>query len=122
MEPTRADLDQTLTITTTNGACGAYFVQTITKAATLLKTSEYRIFSEAYLNWYGDRADTADLDDIFSRFMMFGEIPPWADNYAQALINDTLSNRQVNLSSYCVLNMNPRVGSRKKRTSFTIVQ
>jgi len=97
-------------------------MQSIKKVADLLQVSEYKIFSEAYLNWYGDRATEDDLVELFSRFMMFGEAPQWAETYAQALLEDLESNRQINLNSYCVLNMSPRVASKKTQISFSIVQ
>ena len=94
----------------------------IKKAADLLQISEYKIFSEAYLTWHGDRADEDDLTELFSRFMMFGEAPEWAEVYARALIDDLQSNRQINLNSYSVLYMSPRVGSKKPIISFSIIQ
>ncbi len=97
-------------------------MKNIRKAADILNVSEYKIFSEAYLNWHGDRADDKDLDTLFSRFMMFGEAPEWADIYARSLLEDMEKNRQVNLNSYCVLNMSPRVASKKPVISFSIVQ
>lgn len=97
-------------------------MQSIKKVADLLQISEYKIFSEAYLNWYGDRATEDDLVELFSRFMMFGEAPQWAEVYAQSLLEDLQSNRQIHLNSYCVLNMSPRVASKKTQISFSIVQ
>lgn len=93
----------------------------VKRVADLLQVSEYKIFSEAYLNWHGDRATEDDLAELFSRFMMFGEAPDWAEVYAQSLLTDLMNNRQINLNSYCVLNMSPRVASKKPRISFSIV-
>lgn len=97
-------------------------MQSIKKVAEILQISEYKIFSEAYLNWHGDRAGDEDLNELFSRFMMFDEAPEWAEIYAKALLEDMQSNRQIHLNSYCVLNMSPRVASKKPVISFSIVQ
>ncbi len=94
----------------------------VKRIADLLQVSEYKIFSEAYLNWHGDRATDDDLAELFSRFMMFGEAPDWAEVYAQSLLTDLMNNRQINLNSYCVLNMSPRVASKKPKISFSIVR
>ena len=97
-------------------------MQSIKKVADLLEVSEYKIFSEAYLNWHGDRATEDDLAELFSRFMMFGETPDWVEEYARALLVDLHNNRQINLNSYCVLNMSPRVARKKTKISFSIIQ
>ena len=96
-------------------------MQSVKKVADLLQISEYRIFSEAYLYWYGDRPDTDEITELFSRFMMFGETPEWADRYARDLLVDVEANRTINLTSYCLLNMAPRVGTAKTKVSFSIV-
>jgi len=96
-------------------------MQSVKKAADLLQISEYRIFSEAYLFWYGDRPNDDEITELFSRFMMFGETPDWADRFAKELIEDLEAKRKINLTSYCVLNMAPRVGSAKTKVSFSIV-
>lgn len=97
-------------------------MESVKKAANLLRISEYKIFSEAYLSWHGDRAQDDEITELFSRFMMFGETPDWADKYARALLRDVDANRQVSLNSYCLLNMAPRVASAKTDVSFTLVR
>jgi hypothetical protein len=96
-------------------------MHTFSKAAHLLNISEFRLFSEAYLAWFGDRADENDLVDVFSHFMMFGEIPDWADHFARSVLDDLEANRQVNLNSFSVLNLSPRVGKRPE-ISFSIIR
>ena len=96
-------------------------MQTISKAAALLKISEYRLFSEAYLNWFGDRPSENDITSVFAHFKMFGEVPVWADQFARSILNDLEANRQVNLNSYCLLNLSPRVGG-KPEISFTLLK
>ena len=49
-----------------------------------------------------------------------GEVPVWADQFARSVLNDLEANRQVNLNSYCLLNLSPRVGARPK-ISFTLL-
>jgi len=95
-------------------------MQTISKAANLLQISEFRLFNEAYLNWFGDRASENDITSVFAHFKMFGEVPIWADQFARSVLNDLEANRQVNLNSYCLLNLSPRVGG-KPEISFTLL-
>lgn len=93
----------------------------ITKAASLLQTTEYKILSEAYLYQYGDRPADEEISEIFSRLMMFGEIPEWAEKFANEVMTDFSENRKVNLNTYCLLNLSPRVGRNKVPVSFNIV-
>lgn len=95
-------------------------MQTISKAASLLKISEYRLFSEAYLNWFGDRASENAIASVFAQFKMFGDVPIWADQFARSILDDLEANRQVSLNSYCLLNLSPRVGA-KSEISFTLL-
>lgn len=96
-------------------------MHTISKAANLLNISEFKLFSEAYLAWFGDRANDKDLTFVFSQFMMFGELPDWADQFARAILDDLEANRQVNLNSFSVLNLSPRIGARPE-ISFSILR
>ena len=93
----------------------------ISIAAQLLNTSEYKLFSEAYLAWFGDRPDDSDIVDVFSEFMMFGRLPDWADQFARSILDDLDANRQVNINSFSVLNLSPRVGKRPD-ISFSLVR
>lgn len=95
-------------------------MQTISKAASLLNISEYRLFSEAYLNWFGDRASENDITSVFAQYKMFGEVPVWADQFAKSVLADLEANRQVHLNSFCLLNLSPRVGG-KPEISFSLV-
>ncbi len=97
-------------------------MQAIKQAADALQTSEYKIISEAYLYCFGDRPSEDEATELFSRFMMFGESPEWANRFAKAILSDVDANRRINLNSYCLLNMAPRVGSRKAKVSFTVVR
>ncbi len=96
-------------------------MHTISKAAHLLNISEFKLFSEAYLAWFGDRADDEDLTHLFSQFIMFGAMPEWADQFARSVLDDLEANRQVNLNSFSVLNLSPRVGKRPE-ISFSILR
>ena len=95
--------------------------QPITRAANLLNISEFKLFSEAYLNWFGDRPDETDITLLFAQFMMFGEVPDWADQFARNILADIEANRQVSLNSFSVLNLSPRIGKRAAIT-FTLAQ
>jgi hypothetical protein len=94
-------------------------MQAIERAASLLKVSEFRLFSEAYLTTFGDRAEQADLFDLFAQFMMFGEVPYWADTFAKHVLDDLAANRIVQLNSFCLMNVSPRLGD-KPDLSFSI--
>ena len=96
-------------------------MQSISKAARALDVSEFKLFAEAYLAWFGDRADDDDITLVFAQFMMFGELPDWADSYARAVLDDLEANRQVNVNSFSVLNLSPRVGPRPD-ISFSILR
>lgn len=96
-------------------------MHTISRAANLLNISEFKLFSEAYLAWFGDRADDSDLTHVFAQFMMFGELPEWADQFARSVLDDLEANRQVNLNSFSILNLAPRVGKRTE-ISFSILR
>lgn len=87
-------------------------MHSISKAAQLLNTSEFKLFGEAYLAWFGDRADEKDIMSFFSQFMMFGTTPVWADQFAQSILSDLEANRQVNLNSFNISSLSPRVGKR----------
>jgi len=95
-------------------------MQAIERAASLLNVSEHRLFTEAYLAWFGDRAETDDIDDLFSQFKMFGNVPVWADDFAKKVLDDIAANRQVSLNSFCLMNLSPRTGD-KPDLSFSVM-
>lgn len=94
-------------------------MHSFSKAAHLLNISEFKLFSEAHLAWFGDRANENELVSVFSQFMMFGKVPDWADQFARVVLDDLEANRQVHLNSFSVLNLSPRVGKRPE-ISFSI--
>jgi len=65
------------------------------------------------LNWFGDRADDEDLTIFFSQFIMFGDLPEWADQFAQSVLDD--------LEAFSTFNLSPRTGKRPE-ISFSIVR
>ena len=95
-------------------------MQAIERAANLLNVSEYRLLTEAYLAWFGDRAKQNDIDELFSLFVMYGEVPYWAHDYAKSVLDDIAANRQVSLNSFCLVNLSPRTGD-KDDLSFSIM-
>ena len=96
-------------------------MHTISQAAQMLNTSEYKLVSEAYLAWFGDRPDDSDIMNLFSQYMMFGELPDWAEQFARGILEDLKANRQVNLNSFSIVNLSPRAGKRPE-ISFSIVR
>lgn len=95
-------------------------MRTIERAASLLNVSEYRLFTEAYLTYFGDRAELEDIDDLFAQFKMYGDVPPWANDYAKSVLDDIAANRQVSLNSFCLVNLSPRTGNKPDLT-FTLL-
>jgi len=96
-------------------------MQALERAASLLNVSEYRLLTEAYLAWFGDRAKQDDIYELYSLFVMYGEVPYWAHDYAKNVLEDIAANRQVSLNSFCLVNLAPRT-SDKDDISFTIVR
>lgn len=96
-------------------------MHSVKMAATLLNVTEYKLFADAYLTWFGDHADQEDMLEVLSQFMMFGEVPDWADQFARTVLADLEANRQVNLTSFSLLNLSPRTGN-KPDISFSIVR
>jgi len=94
-------------------------MRTIERAASLLNVSEHRLFTEAYLTYFGDRAEQNDIDDMFALFKMYGEVPFWAHDFAKKVLDDIAANRQVTLNSFCLVNLAPRTGDKEDLT-FTI--
>ena len=58
--------------------------------------------------------------ELFAQFMMYGEVPYWADNYAKNVIDDIEANRYVSLNSFCLVNLAPRTED-KSEISFSIL-
>lgn len=96
-------------------------MRSVSKAAEVLCTTEYRIFSEAYLLEFGDRPDTDEINQLFSRFMMFGEMPVWADRFARDLLSDIDTGGSVNLNTFCLVNLSPRININRSKVSFSIM-
>jgi len=94
-------------------------MRTIERAASLLNVSEHRLFTEAYLTYFGDRAEQQDIDDVFALFKMYGEVPFWAHDFAKTVLDDLAANRQVMLNTFCLASLAPRTGD-KEELSFTI--
>lgn len=97
-------------------------MRSISKAAEVLCTTEYRIFSEAYLMEFGDRPDSSEIDQLFSRFMMFGEMPVWADRFARDLLSDIDTGGSVNLNTFSLVNLAPRINLSRTKVSFSIIR
>jgi len=57
-------------------------------ASALLQISEYRFFQTAYTRWYGTAAPDAVMEDIFTDYMFFDTVPPWARHLARRVIEE----------------------------------
>lgn len=90
------------------------------QAASILKTGEYQILEQAYLNWHGACADENEITYLFTQYMQFGMIPHWAETFAKTVISDFNSEIQINPGFYSLSSFSPRVACKKKNPSFSI--
>ncbi len=90
------------------------------QAATILKTGEYQVLEQAYLNWHGACADEDEINLLFAQYMQFGVLPHWAESFAKTVISDFNAQLQVNPGFYSLSCFSPRVASKKKIPSFSI--
>lgn len=93
-----------------------HLMNSISRAAQLLNTSELQLLNEAWLTWFGGQPREQEIIDVFSQLMISDKAPDWADKFAKSVLADLEAHRQVNLNSFATLNMTPRVGPRPKIT------
>ena len=58
----------------------------VTQAANILQTGEFQVLQLAYHDWYGQDLPEALNDRLFRSFMLHGEVPHWAREYALRII------------------------------------
>ena len=95
-------------------------MKSLVKAATILKTGEYQVLEQAYLNWHGACADEDEINLLFAQYMQYGILPHWAENFAKSVVSDFNARLQVNPGFYSLSCFSPRVATRKKIPSFSI--
>lgn len=58
----------------------------IAKAANLLQVGEFQFLQLAYREWFGDDLPESAMNPLFKSYMMYGEMPFWARQYARQII------------------------------------
>ncbi len=58
----------------------------IAKAANQLEVGEFQFLQLAYREWFGDDIPESAMDALFKSYMMDGEVPYWARQYARRII------------------------------------
>lgn len=58
----------------------------ISQASRWLRISEYALFRRAYEHWHADTLADKQLERIFVRFLYSGQLPHWAEDYAQQIV------------------------------------
>lgn len=58
----------------------------VAKAANILMVGEFQLLQLAYYEWHGGDLPVAQIDRLFTDFMMKGHVPHWARHYARRII------------------------------------
>ncbi len=58
----------------------------ITEAANRLGVGEFQLLQLAYREWFGDDISDTAMDPLFKSYMLNGEVPFWARQYARRII------------------------------------
>ncbi len=92
----------------------------LVQAAAILKTGEYQLMQQAYINWHGAHATDKELYSLFSQYMQYGVVPHWVEAFAKTVISDFNAQIQVNPAFYCLSCFSPRVASNRKIPTFSV--
>ncbi len=57
-------------------------------AARILETGEFKLFQNAYLDWYGQEASEAAIEPYFEQYLTNGIVPFWMRSYIRGFLND----------------------------------
>jgi len=55
----------------------------VVSAANYLEVSEFAIFQNAYMAWYGLKAPEKQLEKVFASYLVDNRVPFWVRNYAR---------------------------------------
>lgn len=66
----------------------------VISAANYLEVSEFRIFRDAYTDWYGKEAPEKQVEKVFIQYLQENKVPFWVRNYARSKVTE-----ESNLSS-----------------------
>ena len=58
----------------------------VVSAANYLEESEFKIFSDAYMTWYGKAASEKQMERVFTEYLLENKVPFWVRNYARSRI------------------------------------
>jgi hypothetical protein len=58
----------------------------VAQAANILQVGEFQVLQLAYHEWYGQDLPEALSDRLFERYMLRGEAPHWACEYARRIV------------------------------------
>jgi len=56
----------------------------VVSAANNLEVSEFRIFKDAFVAWYGKEATEQQIKPLFVRYLVEDTVPFWVRNYARS--------------------------------------
>ena len=59
----------------------------VAQAANFLQVGEFQLLQLAYDDWFGFDMPAAQTDRIFAAYMLHGDVPHWARNYARKVID-----------------------------------
>ena len=59
----------------------------VARAANLLQVGEFQLLQLAYHEWFGFDMPAAQIDRIFSQYMLHNEVPHWARHYARRILD-----------------------------------
>ncbi len=57
----------------------------IAKAANALQVGEFQLLQLAYHDWFGKDLPETLISQLFSAYMLAGQVPPWARHYARKI-------------------------------------
>ncbi len=55
-------------------------------AASVMDISEFQVFEQAYVDWFGDEPMVSEVEASFAVYMFRGEIPTWVRQYARKIL------------------------------------
>jgi len=59
----------------------------VARAANILQVGEFQLLQLAYHEWFGFDLPRAQIDRLFSGYMLHNEVPQWAREYARKIID-----------------------------------
>jgi hypothetical protein len=66
-------------------------IECVVNAANYLEVSEFSIFRDAYIAWYGGEMPEKQVESIFIQYLQESKVPFWVRNYARSLIPEQLA-------------------------------